>query len=249
MRIRAITFDFWNTLYWDQGHGFAQVNRARLAALRRVLESTGVAAAEGDLERAYRTGFEAYVEAWRGGRHYGAREQVLHVLAAFQAETDAEAVETLVAEVEQAGLRADLALLPGAAEMLPSLAAAGVGLGVISDTGLTPGRILTTFMQRDGVLDHFGALTFSDQTGYTKPHPQMFLQTLARLGVPPREAAHVGDMPRTDVAGAQALGMVSVRMAAVEDHPEPPEAHLVIRDHRELRALLDGDQAGGLPSY
>ena len=125
--------------------------------------------------------------------------------------------------------------------MLPALAAAGVGLGVISDTGLTPGRILTTFMERDGVLDYFGALTFSDETGFPKPHPQMFLRTLARLGVPPREAAHVGDMPRTDVAGAQALGMLSVRMAAAEDHPEPPEAHLVIRDHRELRALLDGD--------
>lgn len=248
MRLRAITFDFWNTLYWDQGHGFAEVNRERLGALRRVLEWAGVTAAEGELVRAYRTGFEAYMEAWHGGRQYGAREQLFHVLAAFQAKADAEVVATAVAAIERSGLRADLALLPGAAEMLPELAGGGVGLGVISDTGLTPGRILTTFMERDGVLDYFGALTFSDQTGFPKPHPQMFLRTLSRLGVPPREAAHVGDMPRTDVAGAQALGMMSVRMAAVEDRPEPPEAHLVIRDHRELRGLFGNDLPAGLPT-
>ena len=63
-----------------------------------MLESAGVTAAEKDLERAYRTGFEAYLEAWHDGRHYGAREQVFHVLAAFHAEADAEAVETAVAD-------------------------------------------------------------------------------------------------------------------------------------------------------
>jgi putative hydrolase of the HAD superfamily len=237
MQVRAITFDFWNTLYWDQGFGFGLVNDIRKAALRRALESSGVDARSADLDEAYTTGFKAYLEAWMDGRHYGAREQVFHVLAAFHAEADAETLETAVDEIEQAGMKADLALLPGVAEALPALAEAGVGLGVISDTGLTPGRILATFMERDGLLGFFGALTFSDQMGFPKPHPQMFLRTLAGLGVTPAQAAHVGDMPRTDIAGAQALGIYAVRMAAAEDHPEPPQADLVIRDHRQLWEL------------
>jgi putative hydrolase of the HAD superfamily len=237
VRVRAITFDFWNTLYWDQGFGFGRVNLARMKAVRRVLRSAGVAATEAEVERVYESGFQAYLEAWTGGRQFGAREQVFHVLAAFRAEAEVEAVDAAVEEIELAGMDADLALLPGAAEALPELARAGVKLGVISDTGLTPGRILTTFMQRDGVLDLFGALTFSDQTGFPKPHPQMFLRTLAHLRVPLGQAAHVGDMPRTDIAGARAVGMYTVRMTAAADHPEPPDADLVITDHRRLLEL------------
>jgi HAD superfamily hydrolase (TIGR01549 family) len=237
VQVRAITFDFWNTLYWDQGQGLSAVTRRRKDVLRRVLESAGPKVDEGALEEAYSSGFRAYVEAWTGGRHFGAREQVSHVLAKFQAEADVEAIETAILEIEEAGAGADLALLPGAQEALPRLAKAGVGLGLISDTGLTPGRVLTAFLERDGILGLFGALTFSDQTGFPKPHPQMFLRTLAHLGTSPTQSAHVGDMPRTDIAGAQTLGIYAVRMAAVEDHPEPPDADLVIRDHRALLAL------------
>ena len=58
-------------------------------------------------------------------------------------------------------------------------------------------------------------------------------------GAEPRRAAHVGDTPRTDIAGAQAVGMTSIRCAATADHPEPPEADFVIRDHRDIPGILE----------
>ena len=53
------------------------------------------------------------------------------------------------------------------------------------------------------------------------------------------EFPHIGDTPRTDIAGAQALGMTTIRCAGSADHPEPPEADFVIKDHREIPAILE----------
>jgi FMN phosphatase YigB (HAD superfamily) len=64
-------------------------------------------------------------------------------------------------------------------------------------------------------------------------------------GADPAEAAHVGDLRRTDVAGARAVGMVAVRYSGVADDPGSVEAgtheiegDLVVADHRDLAALL-----------
>jgi len=241
-RVTAMTFDFWNTLYSADGETMDKVRPVRIEALRRVLASGGVDPTEDDLQGAYRAGFDAYMASWTGGVHFGAREQVLYILAHFG--VDATAVpDGLIAqttlEIEDASLLAPLQLLPGVRETIPALADAGYRLGLISDTSLTPGRLLRKFLEEDGLLDRFSALTFSDETGYPKPDTRMFARTLAALGAEPAEAAHVGDTPRTDIAGAQAMGMIAIRCAGAVDHEGPPEADFVIRDHREIPAILD----------
>lgn len=238
MTIDGITFDFWNTLYTDRPDGRSEEVRVRrLTALRRAVEACGGVAEAGRLFEANRSGFAAYVQEWQSGRHYGAHEHVLHVLASFGLESRDGVVERAAKEIEELGAEADLILLPGAAEAVPRLAAAGIRMGLISDTGLTPGRILTLFLERDGLTEHFSTLTFSDVTGYPKPDPRMFEATLAGMGVEAARAMHVGDTPRTDIAGALGVGMRAVRFAAANDVDEPPAADAVIRDHTELLAL------------
>jgi FMN phosphatase YigB (HAD superfamily) len=59
------------------------------------------------------------------------------------------------------------------------------------------------------------------------------------LGAEPGEAVHIGDLRRTDIAGAQALGMRSVRYRGLADDPNPgPEADFVTGDHRDLPELI-----------
>ena len=49
----------------------------------------------------------------------------------------------------------------------------------------------------------------------------------------------MGDLRRTDVAGARALGMTSVRIRARHDDvTDLPEADHVVQSHAELLALL-----------
>lgn len=241
-RITALTFDFWNTLYAVDGGTMDEVRPRRIEALRRILASCGVHPTEEDLQEAYRSGFDAYMAAWTNGAHFGAPEQVLYILELFGVDTTTVGdglIAQTASEIEDVSLLAPLQLVLGARETIPALAAAGHTLGLISDTSLTPGRLLRHFLEKDGLLDCFSALTFSDETGYTKPDRRMFEGTLAILGARPGEAAHVGDTPRTDIAGAQALGMIAIRCAGAADHREPPEADFVINDHREIPPILD----------
>jgi putative hydrolase of the HAD superfamily len=242
--ITTLTFDLWNTLYSDTGVASGLVKPRRLALLTELLESRGVHPTEDELLQVYRAGFDAYMAAWTSGRHFGAREDLHFILDHFHArdaQTDAEQelFERIVTAMEDALYLAPPGLLPGVRETIPALAVAGYRLGIISDTSLTPGRVLKDFLKKDGLLDCFSTFTFSDETGFPKPDPRMFEVTLAGLGARPSEAAHIGDMPRTDIAGAQALGMTTIRCAGTADHPEPPEADFVIRDHRELPAILE----------
>lgn len=208
-----------------------------MAAIRDALAVSDLAPTEEELLAAWRSGFTAYLEAWQKGKHFGAFEQVGHMLERFGAAPDDGIIARTARRIEQSGAHANLQLQTGAAEVIPALAGAGIKLGLISDTGLTPGRILLGFLKRDGLLPHFSSLTFSDETGFPKPDPRMFQRTLAPLGVAPAEAAHVGDTPRTDIAGAQAVGMRAIRFAAAHDTAEPPVADSVIYDHRDLLPL------------
>ena len=242
---RAITFDFWNTLYSDGGTPIDAIVDQRLQILRGALAACGGAPDDQQLADAYRSGFSAYLRAWEQGRHFGAREQVAHVAGRFGVACRDEIRDEAASAIEETGRRAELRLLPGAAEAIPQLAEAGIRLGLISDTGLTPGRILRDFLERDGLLRHFSALTFSDETGFPKPDERMFLETLAQLGEKPPDAAHVGDTPRTDIAGAKRLGMVAIRFAGARDDNTPPEADAVICDHRDLLDVLSHIRADG----
>jgi putative hydrolase of the HAD superfamily len=237
--VSAITFDFWNTLYSADNGAMDLVRPRRVEALRGLLNSVGAEPGEKELDRAYRSGFDAYMAAWTSGAHFGAREQVHHILGVFGVTAPVESIAGTAREIEDASLLAPLQLLSGVKEAIPGLVQAGYRLGIISDTSLTPGRLLMHFLRADGLLHHFSAFTFSDATGYTKPDRRMFESTLAELGAHPVEAAHVGDTPRTDIAGAQAMGMLSIRCAAAVDHQEEPAAHFVVRDHREIPGLLD----------
>ena len=237
-RIHAVTFDFWNTLYSADSGSMDEVWPLRFSVLHDLLNDAGVQVTNGDLERARESSFHAYMAAWHGGSHFGAPEHVRHVLAFFGAAAPEDAVAEASVKIEQSTLCVRLKPLPGVLEAIPALASAGYRLGVISDTSLTPGRLLQTYLKDDGLLEYFSALTFSDETGFPKPDVRMFGRTLAALGVAPAEAAHVGDMPRTDIAGAKALGVLAIRYTGAMDVDEPPAADFVIGDHRELPGLL-----------
>ncbi len=238
MSLDTVTFDFWNTLFSDGGTAFEVLSARRCSLLLGALEDSGLKPSESEVQQAYRAGFSRYLEAWQQGIHYGAAEQTAFVFELFQVRPAAELLTDTVRAVEEAGVDLPIQPTAGAREIVALLSGLDFKLGVVSDTGLTPGRILREFLAREGMLDFFVSLTFSDETGFTKPDPRMFRRTLAPLGSLPQRAAHVGDRPGTDIAGALAVGMYAIRYAAVEDHPEPPLAHAVITQLRELPAAL-----------
>jgi putative hydrolase of the HAD superfamily len=124
-------------------------------------------------------------------------------------------------------------LHPGAGEAVRGLAERGVALGIVSNTGRTPGIILRQILERHDLLRHFSVISYSDEVGYRKPDPEIFRRTLAGLGAEARHAAHVGDNPIADVTGAQSAGMRGVHLA-VAGRPPAAHADVVVTDLRHL---------------
>ena len=110
-------------------------------------------------------------------------------------------------------------LLPGAKEALRAVSEKGYRVGLISNTGKTPGSTLRVLMGRMGILDIFHVTTFSNEIMVRKPAEAAFRVTLEQLKVLPKAAAHVGDDPEKDIAGAKRVGMHAVQVMAHAKSP------------------------------
>ncbi|MCK4286875.1 MAG: HAD family hydrolase, partial [Candidatus Lokiarchaeota archaeon] len=83
-------------------------------------------------------------------------------------------------------------------------------IGLISNTGVTPGKIISKVLDEYGILQFFEATIYSDETGLFKPHPKMFEIPLTKLNCRPLNAIHVGDMLETDIKGAKDYKMHTI---------------------------------------
>lgn len=235
-RCEAVTFDFWNTLAIA---GPASVGR-RIDASVALFAESGIMLPRYSVEAAVHASARAYEASWIAGKQFGAEQGADVCLAELGVEPPSALRSRLVAMLSSGDL--DTKPAPNAAETLRALRAQGLRLGLISDIGFTPSSAVRSVLHRFGILELFDQLTFSDEVGHYKPSKAVFDHALDGLGISdPAAAIHVGDLSRTDVAGALAAGCVAVRYSGVFDDPETePAAHHVIGDHAELPALVGG---------
>jgi HAD superfamily hydrolase (TIGR01549 family) len=237
MSIHAITFDFWDTLYefpystWDE----------TLDLLSRLLAECGHPGFEHDQLSALTVEINRQWDTvWRDEqRTFGAQEWLERFLKSIHLTPDPKILGAYIDDMEN-GARAMRAIaIPGGKELLERLSK-HYRLGLISDVAKTPGRTLRRVMQRDGLAPYFTHLTFSDEAGRSKPHYLPFQLTLQALGVSPQQAVHVGDLRRTDIAGARNAGMRSIRFAGANDdtNPDHPEADSVAQSYTELETII-----------
>jgi FMN phosphatase YigB (HAD superfamily) len=248
----TVTFDCWQTLLTEAG-----TSRGRSARARILCEHTGadLAAAEAALRDAWRE----HQLSWHRRRAFTGRDMTLGSLRALGVTLEAAKAERLIDELESEILTHDVVAIAGSRETLEALARRGTRRALICDTGYTPGRVVRRLLARVGLLEHLEVQVFSDEVGVPKPHTLMFKEALDGLGVGPRGAVHVGDLRRSDIAGARAYDMGAVRITVENDdavdpgpgapvmscndagcspHCSRPEADAVAADYRELRELL-----------
>jgi FMN phosphatase YigB (HAD superfamily) len=233
--IEAVTFDFWNTI--------AQVPEGVMPAARRravaaACEEGGLAVGETLLGESLDEVRLRWETSWAEGVHLHPQEGAEMLVQALGVEEEggprvAEAFLGAIREVE-------LELAPRIGPTLQELRERGIRIGIVCDVGFSGGEMLRELLAREGLLEHFGGWSFSDETGHYKPAPEAFEPALAALGARPQAAMHVGDLRRTDIAGAAALGMRTVRYRGLHDDAEPgPEADFAIDSHAELVALTE----------
>jgi FMN phosphatase YigB (HAD superfamily) len=234
--LEAVTFDFWNTI--------AQVPPGSMSEVRRRAVAAASAEAElelepGRLDTALDEVRLHWERSWGEGIHVHPEEGAAMLARALGAEG---AVGRAVAEAFLgAGREVELEVAPKIGSALEELRARGLRIGIVCDVGFSGGSLLRELLAREGLLGHFDGWSFSDETGHYKPAPQAFEAALGALGTRPAAAMHVGDLRRTDVAGAAALGMRTVRYRGFQDDVEETgvEADFVIDSHLELVALTE----------
>ena len=232
--IRLVTFDFWDTLVTDSADNLRAQRALRVEAIRRALGDAGAPVSEVEAEDIHeRSGVALAERFWSLNRDPTPEEQLRIVLdtgcPGIAARLDPGAFAAALNGYISPVLAHPPDLCPGADRAVRELAARGVSLGIISNTGRTPGVILRRVLERYGLLRYFGAISYSDEVGFRKPEAEIFRVTLARSGVAPEDAMHIGDNPEADVVGAQGVGMRAAHYTAGFRRPSA-EADLRIPD-------------------
>lgn len=98
-------------------------------------------------------------------------------------------------------------LFPDSLPVLKEIKRSGYPMAVVSDAQkvfcLEEGEML-------GLNQFFDHIVLSTQYGFRKPDPRLFTIACNLLDVAPEQTVYVGDDPRKDVKGAQKAGMMAV---------------------------------------
>lgn len=213
-QITAVTFDLWQTLLLDSrelGRARAQV---RLDGTAEALRKFGEAYPIDHIREAYRACYR---------QCHQIREQNLDVSFREQVEIFINNISPgLVSRLDEGTIQAICDIYadsffvhppvphPDAVAVLRGVKEMGLRIGLISNTGMTPGVTFRRYLGQQGILEYFDALTFSDEVKLTKPSNEIFLLTLQVLGVRPAQSVHVGDHVQNDVVGAKRSGLKTV---------------------------------------
>jgi putative hydrolase of the HAD superfamily len=250
--IKAVAFDLWETLITDTPELSLRQEQLRLQRMEETLVARGYGATAERIVHAYRALWRRCHELyWSRDRDVPCRTQIEHFLEELELDPASFAEETLhELELAYANAAVDVlpALVPFAAETLRELKGRGLRIGLISNTGRTPGSALREVLARLGLGSSIDAMVFSNEHGECKPLPSIFTQLREGLGVEFAEVLFVGDNLYVDVHGAQSTGMRAVhfvppvRGTAVAPHVEHgleivPDA--VVTELRELAAVVN----------
>ncbi|HJB48895.1 MAG TPA: HAD family hydrolase [Candidatus Olsenella excrementigallinarum] len=129
---------------------------------------------------------------------------------------------------------ADLALEPGARELMEALRARGVKVGLVSTT---PARGPLVALDRLGIVHLFDALVFGDMVERHKPEPDPYLFALRVLGVDSSETIVFEDSA-VGIAAARAAGCHAIGYAGCSVVQELSAADEVITTYLGLDSAL-----------
>ncbi len=208
----------------------------RAGALRRYVDMT-----EQEANDLLAEAWSKHDEAWKQIETFGPGRMAAYCLEARGIDDD-DSIGALTQEFEEASINAGVAPVEHAKETLVALQSANIRLGLVCDTGFTPGRVVRNLLDEAGLCDYLEVLCFSDEVGVPKPGNEIFAKALAELGARPPEAIHVGDLRRTDIAGASDIGMHAARFKGVhDDTSDATDATIVMSDHRQILEVLGLD--------
>ena len=225
--ITAVTFDLWQTLLLDNrelGRARAQI---RLEGAQNALRAWGK---EFDLEflrEAYRLCYRQCHKIREDNLDVSFQEQVEMFINNIEPGLVEKLDEETIREIYRTYSDSFFVHPPvphvDAVRVLRDVKSMGLNIGLISNTGMTPGEAFRKYLDQQGMLEYFDTLTFSDEVKLSKPSGEIFMLTLRSMGAEPHLTAHVGDHVQNDVVGAKRCGLKTIWITGFYENENPSD--------------------------
>lgn len=202
--IKAVSFDFWGTLFQDVFSKERRIYRAK-AILHVSNSKVSLEDAIEALEVAGNEFARCHIEEQRTLTPYDAVEIVATCLGL---ELDEDKCNFLAEEFATAILVYQPMPVENALDAV-KYTAEKVPVGLISDTGISPAKSLRMLLDTYGFTPFISSYSFSDELGVSKPRSIMFEKVADELGVSTSELMHIGDLEPTDIVGIKRLGGIA----------------------------------------
>lgn len=221
-RDNCVTFDLWETLFIDRRELGHDRDRMRYEGLHHALSSLGIELPLEDLRRAYEETWHQLESIWRRNESISVTDQIRLIIReasrnAVDLPEDSSAIEMLQDAYVDPLFEFPPKLNAEAIATLEGMRERVGKVGLISNTGRSPGTALRRLMNKYEILHFFDATIFSDEVGCRKPDKRIFQAAVAQLGSDPERTIHIGDDPEADIWGAKQFGM----RALLFDYPVP----------------------------
>jgi putative hydrolase of the HAD superfamily len=151
--------------------------------------------------------------------------------------------DTLVKE-ESAGdkhaAEAELEKVPFVDEVLEQLKRK-YKLAIVTNTSVSREEDIRKALKRVQLVEYFDIIVTSVDIGHEKPEEEIFCVALKRLDIKPEQAIMVGNRIKTDILGANRLGIRTVHFKWNDRYSEKIESPLEKPDYtiNSIRELLD----------
>jgi HAD superfamily hydrolase (TIGR01549 family) len=244
-KIKAITFDLWDTIIHDDSDEPKRkaAGRPTKKEERRELVyhylSRHEAVSREMVDRVYDTADAAFTKVWKEYNITWAVEERLGIVfKGLKRELPPMEFAEIVRLHEEMELEIRPDIIPGVKEALEQLHGK-YKLGIISDAIFSPGRALRQILSDAGLLGLFEVFIFSDEMGRSKPDISVFNAAIESFGIKPAELVHIGDREQNDIDGPHQAGARAVLCTAVIDRGSgATKAEARFNDFRELHGII-----------
>jgi putative hydrolase of the HAD superfamily len=207
--IDTVTFDVWNTLLVHEFYD-DRVKLARIRHIETALAEAGFNYCREDILRAYDHSEACLADLWKNEMDASLEGHITLFLDGLGLDAGEYHKGIIRQPYANALLDFEPVLVDGAVEVLAALKERGFRIGLISNTGRTPGETIKLVLRDHGILRYFDSTVFSNETGYIKPNRRIFERALRELGSEAATSVHVGDSMLLDIYGARAAGMKAI---------------------------------------
>jgi putative hydrolase of the HAD superfamily len=233
--IKAVTFDLWETLLFEKDGASAQRTIARCKNLANAFNKFGLGVSTEQVSSAMNETVNSLLEVWDANRditHVAQLNLIIKNIAGESVKPKKKWIDELSKAYISPIFEVPPYLNPDAEKVLQWLSNRNSRIGLICNTGLTPGTELRRFLSKEGIADYFDVLIFSDETKIRKPDPEIFRLMAQKLRARPSEIVHIGDNLKSDILGAKNAGFKAVHLAGAEGRDKKAES-----DPRSLVSL------------